>query len=192
VNNEFEVIGTLVFDPPHETKKHEKQGEWKKTAFINLGGEIHVYYQWLLNKRFNLKLNKPLRVPHVTFINDRIPDTEFYNKVKTQFENKEVSVFYKPDEIRSAINTKSFYIKDQEVKGRMQHWWLRARCPQVEPIRTLLGLEAEPYNRFHISIGYVNEYENKDLIIGQNQLPVANINFLHSEYILRQILKFNL
>lgn len=186
MNNIFEVIGTIQFDPPNETKKHEIQGGWKKTAFINIGGDIHLYYQWLLNKRFNLKLNKPLRQPHVTFISDRIKDLELYEQVKKQFDGKQVSVFYNPSEIRAAVNAKTFHINNKEVRGNMMHWWIKTKCPHVEPIRTLLGLSPEPHNKFHLSIGYVNELEdkfNKDIV---------NINFLHSKYILDQILKYNL
>ena len=89
------------------------------------------------------------------------------------------------------IHAKSFYIKDQEIKSNMHNWWLRARCPQAEAIRTLLGLSPEPKNKFHISIGYVNEFENKDFIL-EGKSPTPNINFMHSKYILEQILKFNL
>ena len=63
--------GVIKFDPQNKTKKHDRQGKWKKIAMVFFYGDVCEYYSWFINRRFNLLLNKPLRGGHISFINDR-------------------------------------------------------------------------------------------------------------------------
>lgn len=150
------------FDPKNETNKHIKQSEWKTTSFITLKDcEMHLYYAWFLKKRFNIILNKPLRDPHLSFINDKLDNIQYqsYTEIKKEYNNKLVNIEYFPELIRTNAN----------------HWWINCKCDVAEDIREKIGLTRQPFFKFHITLGYVNEK-----------------NIEHSQYILRQILKYNL
>lgn len=155
------LTGKYLFDPDNVTKKHEKQSEWKTTAFVNFDNcEMHMYYAWFLKKRFNLILNKPVRSTHISFINDKLTKEQYENyfKIKEEWNGKDVNIIYSPELVRTNGN----------------HWWLKAECKHADELRTLIGLD-KIFFPYHITIGYVNEK-----------------NVEHSEYILRQITKFDL
>jgi hypothetical protein len=133
----FTSNGNIVFDPINITKKHFKQGEWKKTAIVQINDDIYEYYSWFIKKRYNLVLNKPLRGTHITFINEIIDDNIFI-KGKEFFDGKNVEIKYDPTFIRT------------NEKG---HWWLKAYSSDIESIRTSLGLNKSPYYGLHITIG---------------------------------------
>ena len=80
------------------------------------------------------------------------------------------------DEASILFNKKEidFYI-ELEPRSNGQHWWLRVHCPDAENIRNVMGLCKIPYFGFHLTLGHANEK-----------------NIPHSEYILRQCIKFNL
>lgn len=158
----IEIIGTYEFDPPNLTTKHEKQSSWKKTAFIIFDCDLHMYYAWFIKKRFNLVLNKPIRYPHLSFINDKIDTPELlekYNKVKNKYNGKKVSLLYSPELVR----------------GGKEHWWLKCECKEAEQVRLECGLNKQPEHPFHITLGRTN-----------------HLTQYHSDYIIRQIIKFNL
>jgi hypothetical protein len=142
----IDLIGTYHFDPISLTDKHEKQSEWKTTAFINFdNSEIHLYYAWFIYKRFNLILNKPIRDPHISFINDRLTKEQklLYNDIKNVYNSKEVNISYNPELIRT--------------DGK--HWWIKLDSVDVDDIRKECQLN-DIYFPYHITIGYVN---NKNL-----------------------------
>jgi hypothetical protein len=56
----------------------------EKMAMILLDGDVTEYYAWFIQKRYNLILNKPLRV-HISFINDSMRDLT-HNGKKTEEE----------------------------------------------------------------------------------------------------------
>lgn len=160
--------GIIIFDPENKTKKHDIQAEWKRTAMVLIDGEICEYYQWFINKRYNLQLNKPLRNAHISFINDRFSDVNnntgteeekiiLWDSVKEKYNNKEINV-----------------VLDLDVRANKNHWWLNIPEEyrvELHNIRTELGL-ARPFYGLHMSIGYTND-RNKD----------------HSNYILDMINK---
>jgi hypothetical protein len=132
----FEIKGKILFDPINVTKKHNAQSSWKKVAMVEFKDDIWAYYSWFLEKRFNLKLNKPLRGTHFTIIND-IVDDEIYLQAKELFHGKEITIQYDPTLIRSNKNG---------------HWWLKAYSDDAQNIRNVMGL-GSPYFGFHITIG---------------------------------------
>jgi hypothetical protein len=132
----FEIKGKISFSPINVTKKHNLQSTWKKVAIVEFNDDTSLYYSWLLDKRFNLKLNKPLRGTHFTIINDIIDD-EIYLQAKEIFDGKEINVQYDPTIIRS------------NQKG---HWWMKAQSDDAMNIRNAIGL-GDPYFGFHITIG---------------------------------------
>ena len=157
------VRGRLHFDPPNHTKKHIKQSEWKRIAMILFDDELDAYYRWFLLKRFSLKLQAPLRGPHITFINDRISDIPDLETKWTAVSKK-----YEGQIIKLKLNL--------DVRTNGKHWWLNVpedSRKQIHEIRAELGL-GRPYFGLHMTIGYASER-----------------NIPHSEYIHRFLISNN-
>ena len=72
MNNKVVLVGKIEFEPENITKKHNTQSPWKRIAMVTIDGDVTEYYSWFIEKRYNLKLNKPLRRAHISFINDSI------------------------------------------------------------------------------------------------------------------------
>lgn len=138
----FRIKGKIEFNPIDITKKHKNQSSWKKVAIVKFNDDTHLYYSWFLKKRFNLKLNQPIRGTHLTVINDKV-DNDIYLQAKEIFHGKEITVFYDPENIRSS------------EKG---HWWLRAYSDDAMNIRNVMGL-GKPFYSFHITIGVASNLE---------------------------------
>jgi hypothetical protein len=160
VENTITIQGKIVFDPEDKTKKHILQSSWKKMAMVLLDGDWCNYYAWFIEKRYNLKLNKPLRNAHVSFINDSYKDMigdseqekeEKWRKVKEKWDGKIIDITL-----------------DLGFKTDGEHWWLRVSPEHrqiFDEIRTEIGL-GRPYWGLHMTIGYAN-----------------NKNIEHSKYI---------
>lgn len=131
--------GKIVFEPTIIGKKQAKQSEWKRTAIIQLDDELDAYYRWFLIKRFSLKLNQPIRGPHITFIADRMP-SEPFNEGAKLFDGKEIRFNYDPN-----------------IRSNGKWWWLKIDCPDAKSIREAIGLSPDPYFNFHLTIGQANE-----------------------------------
>ncbi len=163
--------GIIHFDPINKTKKHELQADWKRVALIMFTGDICEYYAWFLEKRYNLKLNKPLRGPHVSLINDSLRDIRtgtdlendveieaLWEAVKNKWDNQPISVTF-----------------DTDLRSDGRHWWLNIPNEHrntLHAIRQELGL-GRPFWGLHLSVGYA-----------------ADLRLEHSEYILRCITTF--
>jgi hypothetical protein len=158
-NNLITYKGIIHFDPTNKTKKHELQSDWKRMALVMLSGEICEYYAWFIEKRFNLKLNKPLRNAHLSLINDSVNDIKksthlideeiviLWETVKNKWDNKEIEV-----------------VLDLDIRGNSKHYWMNAPKEKniiLSEVRNEIGL-ADPYYKFHVSIGYVNE-KNREI-----------------------------
>ena len=166
MNNLITYKGIIHFDPINKTKKHELQADWKRMALVMLNGEICEYYAWFIEKRYDLKLIKPLRDAHISFINDSINDIKkgsgiendaevevLWETVKNKWDNKEIEVVFNLD-----------------VMGNGPHWWMIIPHEErvfLHNIRKELGLE-KPYFGLHMSVGIVNEknYEHSKYILG--------------------------
>ena len=156
MNSWIKTNGKLIFDPDHKTKKHIKQGSWKRTAIIFIQDDLSSYYSWFIKKRYNLDLSTPLRGSHLTIINDKIQSNVKYLTTRNIHKNKIIDIEYSP-----------------EFKTDGSYWWLNAKCPQAENIRTEAGLSSIPYFNFHITIGRPHERQIE-----------------HSNYIHRQIIRY--
>jgi hypothetical protein len=143
------ITGIIKFDPKNKTKKHDKQGSWKCIAMVVFNDDMCEYYNWFLNKRFNLTLNKPLRGPHITFINDRKADTDGnWEEIKKKYHNTKVEVVLD-------LQPKT----DSSNPGSSLHWWLTVPEENrvgLHDIRTELGL-SRPHWGLHMSLGHANE-----------------------------------
>lgn len=150
----FEIKGILEFDPVNVTKKHLAQSSWKRTAMVRFDCDLFAYYSWFLEKRFNLKLNKPLRGTHLTIINDRFESDELYAQASQLFNGKEITVSYDPTVVRA------------NQKG---HWWISANSDDARNIRSVIGLDPYPYFGFHITIGLAThlQLEHSKYILDQ-------------------------
>lgn len=170
-NNIIKYNGTIHFDPPNETKKHQSQSDWKYIVLVLLDGELCQYYSWFLFKRYNIKLNKPLRGAHISFINDS------YNDISKglNIDNKEV-INNKWNELKLKYDNKNIDIYlDLDVRSNSQHWWLNIPemyRTELYNIRKEIGL-GRSFFGLHMSLGYCNEE-----------------NIKQSEYILNLINKF--
>jgi hypothetical protein len=152
-NKYIELVGTIVFDPYDVTKKHKKQGSWKKTAMVLFKDDTCDYYSWLIRKRYNLELNKPLRGPHVSFINDSIRDMAIGLKCS------EAEALIKYDKLKSEYNNKTIKLYfDTSAQSDGQHWWINIpdeKSEELQNIRNEIGL-GKPYWGLHMAIGYAN------------------------------------
>lgn len=80
------------------------------------------------------------------------------------------------EQIKKLFHNKEIkFYYDINPKSNGQHWWLRIFSPDSQSIRTLCGGNPDPYFPLHLSLGYANEK-----------------NIEHSNYIMRQCIKFNL
>ncbi len=159
----FKIKGKIKFDPKNYTKKHNKQSEWKRIAMLVFDCDLCDYYSWFIEKRYNLKLNRPLRGSHVTFINDALIDfdddsEEKWEEIKNKYDGTEVEV-----------------VLDVDVRSDSKHWWLVVEHGSRKP---LLDIRNEfklgnPYWGMHMSIGWANDK-----------------NIEHSKYILGLIMKY--
>jgi hypothetical protein len=154
MKNWIKISGRLIFDLEDKTKKHEKQASWKKTAMIVFEDDLCEYYAWFLKRRYLIDLNKPLRGSHFTVINDKYDNIDLWNKVKGQYQDSLLNVYYHPD-----------------LRSNIEHWWLKAFSPQANKIRVELGMD-RPYFNPHITIGLANEYnfEKSAYILKYEQL----------------------
>lgn len=134
----LKITGKLVFDVADKTNKHKAQSSWKKTAIVLFNDDVCEYYQWLLKKRFNIELNKPLRGSHYTVINDKYDNIDLWNKVKKRHDGTQIDVYY---------NT--------NLRSNVEHWWLKAYSIQGYDIRKELNL-GMPFFNPHITIGLAN------------------------------------
>lgn len=91
--------------------------------------------------------------------------------------NDRVTDFAKYKQAKEVFNGREviFTYNPEEVRSNGQHWWLKVYNTDIEAIREFAGLERKPFFNLHLTLGYANEK-----------------NIAHSEYILRQIMKFNL
>jgi len=173
MNKYINLSGKILFDPENRTNKHNYQASWKRMAMIMFDSDITEYYAWFIKKRYNLILNKPLRGPHISFINDSNRDIKngsglineddvdlLWNMVKQKWNNKPIDVEL-----------------DVDVRSDGKHWWLNIPNENrtlIHNIRTELGLD-RPYFGLHMSVGYANEK-----------------NIEHSKYILGLIDKYGI
>jgi len=151
----IQIKGKIIFNPEDRTNKHKAQSKWKRMAIVSINDDITDYYAWFINKRYNLSLNKPLRGPHISFINDSINDikkgllTESDNKAQKRWNY--VANMWNGREINIVLNN--------DVRTDSKYWWLN--IPEenrnvLHAIRLQLGL-GRPHWGLHMSIGYANE-----------------------------------
>jgi hypothetical protein len=164
MKNTIKIKGKIQFDPKDKTKKHSKQGSWKKVAMILFDGEISEYYAWFIKKRYNLVLNRPLRGAHITFINDRESDMNGkWEEIKKKYQGKEIEVVLSVDPRTDSANDRS-----------SGHWWFNIPeedRKELHDLRGELGL-GRPHWGLHMALGYANDK-----------------NMAHSKYIHNLILK---
>lgn len=143
MNNAVNIKGKIIFDPDNKTRKHNRQSDWKRVAMVMFEDDMAEYYAWFILKRYNVKLNKPLRGAHVTFISDSVQGIEGGNVVWEEIRKK-----YDGTEIEVTLNL--------DVRTNGEHWWLRTSSKDFDSIRTELGL-GQPYFNYHMTIGFANE-----------------------------------
>ena len=167
MDNIITIKGRIEFDPKDYTAKHSKQSSWKRIAMIMFDGDICEYYSWFIKKRFNLPLTKPLRGPHISFINDRESDTNGkWNEVKKKWDGKEIEVTLSVD-----------------VRTDGKHWWFiipEEHRTQIHDIRAELGM-GRPFYGLHMSLGYVQDSDDTDPEITGKKAKRMNVE--HSKYI---------
>lgn len=115
-------------------------------------GDIAEYYAWFIERRYNVKLNKPLRGAHISFINDSMRDLK--EGLKTDDE-KFVNEMW--DKLVKKWNGKEIEIcLDTDVRSDGEHWWLvipHSERALLHSIRAEIGL-GRPFFGLHMSVGY--------------------------------------
>jgi hypothetical protein len=146
VNNVVQNItirGKIVFDVPNVTRKHNRQADWKRIAMVVFEDDTAEYYSWFIKRRYGITLNKPLRGPHITFVNDSVREInggdKAWEEVRKKWDSKEIEVTLNLD-----------------VRTNIEYWWLRASSESFNFVREELGI-GEPYFSYHMTIGFPNE-----------------------------------
>jgi len=134
----IELEGKLVFDVQDKTKKHQSQSTWKKSAIVLFVDDLCEYYSWLIKKRYNLALNKPIRGSHYTVVNDKFSELINWDETKAKYDGIKIKVYYNPN-----------------FRSNSEHWWFKAFSIEGNKIRKELGL-GWPYFNPHITVGLVN------------------------------------
>ena len=150
----IEIQGTIYFDPPDATKKHERQSPWKRIAMVMLDGgtELTSYYAWFIEKRYGVRLNKTLRGAHISFINDHIKDISGSNDFQKQALWEKIRNKYNKTRITITV--------DVDARTNGNHWWFiipEEHRKELHGIREELGL-SRPKHGLHMTIGYPNEH----------------------------------
>jgi len=168
------LTGFIKFDPPDVTNKHIKQSSWKKVAMVHIGGDVCEYYSWFLRKRYNLKLHKPLREAHVTFINDRISDVnDKWDEVKKKWDNKKIDIIID-------LSPKT----DSSEPNSDHHWWFNIPHEyrgKLQSIRSELGL-GKPFFGLHMTIGRAVDYTTDDFepgVMKSKEMCVYHSIYIH-------------
>jgi hypothetical protein len=150
----IKVKGKIVFNPDDITRKHKGQSSWKKMALIMIDGDICEYYAWFIKKRYNIKLNRPLRGAHISFINDSMYDIKkglmTENSTPCELKWKQLVKKWDGKEIDIVLDT--------DVRLNDKHIWMV--IPEKErkllySIRAEIGL-SRPFYGLHMSVGTVN------------------------------------
>jgi hypothetical protein len=171
-NDTITLTGVIEFDPKSYTKKHESQASWKRVAMVRFSGDVCAYYAWFIKNRYNLKLTKPLRNAHITFVNDRESDTNgCWDAVRAKWDSKKIEVKV-----------------DISPRTNGSHWWLviPEDCRgELHSIRAEMGLN-RPYFGLHLTIGYAcNSYNETE----GNAVKAMEMSEEHSKYIHGLIIK---
>jgi hypothetical protein len=148
------LSGKIGFEPEDYTRKQKNQSSWKKVAMVFIDGDVCEYYSWFLQRRYNIILNKPLRLAHVSFINDSMKDLTQNGLIseeqalinwegcKQRWDGKEIPI-----------------VLELSPRTNDEHWWMN--IPQDErellhSIRAEIGL-GRPHFGLHMSIGRVRD-----------------------------------
>ena len=178
-SNVIEYEGKIIFDPENITRKHEKQAEWKKVAMVVFGGDLSEYYAWFLYKNFNLILNKELRPPHVTFIND------WYSRDSDLPKHLQEKAW---EDLKAKYHKKKIKVKlslDYHTNGN--DWWLIVKHDsrgELHRIRAEVGL-GKPFFGLHMTIGHVDNFEplNNHPENKEKGIKIDNTKYIQSKYI---------
>ena len=175
--NTVKLTGKIVFDPEDKTNKHAKQASWKKVAMVLIGGDVCEYYAWFLKKRYNLKLHKPLRSAHVTFINDKASDmNNQWEIVKEKWGGKEIEIIIDLQPKTDSSEPNSDY-----------HWWFNIAHEhrnELQSIRGELGL-GKPYFGLHMTIGRAVDFTGDDFepgVMKAKEMCIEHSIYLHKLY----------
>ena len=175
--NTVTLTGKILFDPEDKTNKHANQSSWKKVAMVLISGDVCEYYSWFLKKRFNLKLHKPLRGAHVTFINDRASDMNGkWEEIKAKWNGKKIEVVIDLTPKTDSSEPKSDY-----------HWWFNIPHEdreELQIIRSELGL-GKPFFGLHMTIGRAVDHTTDYFEIGvmkAKEMCVEHSIYLHKLY----------
>jgi hypothetical protein len=150
--------GALEFDPENLTGKHEKQAEWKLVGMLVFPGEDHKYYEWFIRRRYGIAdFTKPLRKPHVSYINDAV--WEMSRRSETEWCREKA--FERWQEYKRIHTGREIEIElDLDVRTYSTFWWLnvteRSRV-ELHRLRAELGLKERPHFGLHMTVATTNE-----------------------------------
>jgi hypothetical protein len=139
----IESYGYLKFDPNPAHNKNKKVSHKLKGdnwCMLIVPSTIDLYYQWFIEKRYNLKLNRSPWGPHISIVRAHLEshliDKSVWKKVKTKWQDRKIKFVY-----------------DSFPKTSGKHWWLTCFMSEAYSIREDLGLIPKPKQRIHLTIG---------------------------------------
>ena len=148
LNEWHEATGRLRYSPQRRNGK-EAQKWW---LVIDCPEEIGKFYRHLLylNTYKTVKLHQPYWGSHITVIrNEEPPKPELWSKYNGE------RVVFQYGEYAGTNHT------DQRWKS---FYWLGAKCAQALDIREELGLKRDPYPDFHLTIGTIENEQNRRIL----------------------------
>jgi hypothetical protein len=120
----------LWYDP---SRKGQVSDPWWMIATTD--DEIAAYYRWIVQRRFDLALDKPSWGAHVTVVRGEQPVVN--DQLWASDNGLEIDFSY-----------------THEVYTNGVHWWLNVDCDAFEQIRVRYGFPSGK-RHFHLSIGRI-------------------------------------
>jgi hypothetical protein len=141
MSDTIQISGQLLYDPPHFTKLHERQADWKKVVIIKTDDETDLYYAWFLKKRFGLLLNPSGRGSHVTIVCEPV-NLELYENSKLL--------------LNGTIANFNLHLN---YKTNCKHWWLSVSSDDAISIRNSIGLITPRAVGLHLTLGFAYDLQ---------------------------------
>lgn len=185
MSNIIKLTGKILFDPEDVTNKHSNQSSWKKIAMVLFEGDLCEYYAWFIKKRFNLKLHKPIRGAHISFINDSIWDLSNGGEISQDEIHKKWSLLKEKWNGKEIDVCLSLIPNTDSLENDDCHWWLivpHNEREELQSIRNEVGL-GKPFFGLHMTIGRavdsVDESKFELAVMKAKEMSVNHSKYIH-------------
>lgn len=141
--------GTIVYDPYRGGMK-TRTNWW---CVLNIDTEITRYYRWWLEYERHIHLQPPSWDAHCSIVRGERPARQFESVWKKYHDNK-IEFQYEHGNVMSDVSHRTDPGAIVNTGG--VYYFIRVECPQLDHIRSELGLRTG-YS-YHLTIGRTYEY----------------------------------